>query len=318
MRIHHLNCGTLLPLGGRRVNGSRLPFLSARMVCHCLLIETDERLVLVDSGFGLNDIARLSSLRAVIGTGPAPDRSDPIRRRLTRYAYSKFVTRARLDPAETAVRQVANRGHSPGDVTDIVLTHLDPDHAGGLPDFPDARIHVHEAERDFAMSAVTSKAGRVHRFRYWPCQWSHEPHWTTYSDSQCELWFGLQVQPLDELRDMALVALAGHSPGHCGVAIGTGDAASKDGSARPWLLHAGDAYFDHREIDPVSPHSTPGLASFQRRFEFDRAARHQNRARLRELAAGHRDQVEMFCSHDPVDFDRYGDRSHDHARDVLG
>lgn len=32
-------------------------------------------------------------------------------------------------------------------------------------------------------------------------------------------------------------------------------------SARPWLLHAEDAYFDHREVDPVAPHSTPGVAS---------------------------------------------------------
>ncbi len=30
----------------------------------------------------------------------------------------------------------------------IVLTHLDVDHAGGLPDFPDARVHVFAREHE--------------------------------------------------------------------------------------------------------------------------------------------------------------------------
>src|SRR5256885_17260693 len=101
MRIHHLNCGTLRPLGGRRINGSRLPFLTARMVCHCLLIETDRSLVLVDSGFGLRDIERLSRLRSAIRPRPRTDPADAVSRRLTRHAYCTFVTRPRLDPAET-------------------------------------------------------------------------------------------------------------------------------------------------------------------------------------------------------------------------
>jgi hypothetical protein len=85
MRVHHLNCGTLRPLGGRNVNGDRPPFRSARMVCHCSLIEAGERLVLVDSGFGLADVERLRSLRAAARP-----------RQLARHAYAWLVARPRL------------------------------------------------------------------------------------------------------------------------------------------------------------------------------------------------------------------------------
>lgn len=43
MRIHHLDCGTL-----------RTPV--SRMVCHVLLLEVEDRLVLVDTGFGTEDV----------------------------------------------------------------------------------------------------------------------------------------------------------------------------------------------------------------------------------------------------------------------
>jgi glyoxylase-like metal-dependent hydrolase (beta-lactamase superfamily II) len=303
MRIHHLNCGTLRPLGGRTVNGNRLPFLSARMVTHCLLVEADGRLVLVDTGFGLTDIARMRRLRSALRPRPGHHPSDSAAHRLTRYAYTKLGTRARLDPDETAVRQVARLGYSAADVTDVVLTHMDLDHAGGLPDFPTARVHVDQAERDFATSAASSAAGAVQRFRYWPYQWAHGPRWVTYPPGAGEGWFGFDgVRPLDGLPDMALVPLPGHSPGHSGVALRLG----RSGAGERWLLHVADAYFDHREVDRAAPRSTPGLAAFQKRFEFDAPDRRDNRARLRELAAAHAGQVEMFCSHDPVEFDRYG------------
>ena len=56
MRIHHLNCGTDCPLGGALFDGRSVSPLG-RLVCHCLLIETDSHgLVLVDTGYGLRDI----------------------------------------------------------------------------------------------------------------------------------------------------------------------------------------------------------------------------------------------------------------------
>jgi hypothetical protein len=55
MHIHHLNCGCMCPLGGALFDGFSRG-LKAQLVCHCLPIETERGLVLVDTGFGVQDI----------------------------------------------------------------------------------------------------------------------------------------------------------------------------------------------------------------------------------------------------------------------
>ena len=64
-----------------------------------------------------------------------------------------------------------------------------------------------------------------------------------------------------------------------------------------WLLHCGDAYFHHGEVQTPS-YCPPGLGVFQELNQVDGAARRQNRERLRELAARHGEEVELICSHD--------------------
>src|SRR5262244_3665230 len=130
MRVHHLNAGTMCPVGQRLVNGTGSLFRRARLVCHCLLAETNDGLVLVDTGIGLGDIA------------------DPPR------LGRKWVrqTSPRLDAAETAVEQVKALGYSAADVRHVLLTHLDRDHAGGVPDFPAAKVHVHRREYEMAVT----------------------------------------------------------------------------------------------------------------------------------------------------------------------
>src|SRR5204863_4505477 len=106
--------------------------------------------------------------------------------------------------------------------------------------------------------------------RYWGYQWAHGPHWVRYGAAG-DRWLEFEsVRELDGLPGFALVPLRGHSPGHCGVAV-----RSDDG----WVLHAADTYFDHREIDATAPHSTPALAAFQKRLQFDGAARRESRER---------------------------------------
>ena len=46
MRVHHINTGTMCPIGQRFVNGTGSMFRRARMVCHCLLVETNDGLTL--------------------------------------------------------------------------------------------------------------------------------------------------------------------------------------------------------------------------------------------------------------------------------
>ena len=89
-----------------------------------------------------------------------------------------------------------------------------------------------------------------------------------------------------------MVDLPGHSAGHFGVAVERNDG---------WLLHAGDAYYDHREIEGAVP-PPPGLRLFQKMISDDFDSAQTTQASLGELKA-HKD-LEIFCSHDPAEFSR--------------
>lgn len=52
----------------------------------------------------------------------------------------------RLDP----VTALAPLGLTPGDITEVIVTHLHYDHAGGLALFPNAHLHLQAAEMAFA------------------------------------------------------------------------------------------------------------------------------------------------------------------------
>lgn len=270
MRIHHLNCISSCPLGGKLMDGQTTSAVRGRLVCHCLLIEAGSELVLVDTGYGLRDVA-------------AP------RSRLSPFFLA--LLRPELREDMTAVRQIERLGFRPEDVRHIVLTHLDFDHAGGLDDFPHAQVHLLAAEERSATQQQTA----LDRMRYRPQQWSTRPNWIRYPNSLGDSWYGFEaVRELHGLPpEILLVPLIGHTHGHAGVAV------FRD---RDWLLLAGDAYFYHAEMDPERPHCTPGLAFYQTMMEKDRPARLHNQERLRRLRKEHGAEVTVLCSHDLVEF----------------
>jgi glyoxylase-like metal-dependent hydrolase (beta-lactamase superfamily II) len=268
MQIHHLNCGTFCPIGGRLMDGTSRG-LRGRLVCHCLLLETDDGLTLVDTGLGLRDMqapfSRLSPL------------------------YARMLN-IQFDEASTALRQIERLGFGAKDVRHIVLTHLDFDHAGELDDFPDARVHLLAAEAETA----TARRGFVMTRRYRPQQWGDRSRWKLYP-SRGEHWFGFEaVRDLEGLPpEILLVPLPGHTTGHAAVAV------RSDGG---WLLHAGDAYFHHDEMRSER-HCPPGLRLYQRLMEMDGSLRLRNQARLRQLAKEHVHELAIMCSHD-LELDR--------------
>src|SRR4051794_19069444 len=126
--VHHLNCATMCPIAGFLLGAEGL---RGRMVAHCLLVETErDGLVLIDTGFGTRDIEGRTGLSRSF----------------------RVLTAPVLSHRETALAQVKGLGFSPSDVKHIVVTHLDLDHAGGLCDFPRAKVHVHAREHGAAMA----------------------------------------------------------------------------------------------------------------------------------------------------------------------
>src|ERR1035437_2127349 len=114
-----------------------------------------------------------------------------------------------------------------------------------------------------------------------------------------EQWFGfdsVRILPGSD-AEILLIPLPGHTLGHTGVAVK---------QANRWLLHCGDAYFHHGEVQTPAP-CPSGLRAFQALNQVDGAARRQNRERLRELAQRHAHDVELICSHDASTLARYHD-----------
>ncbi|HEY4547543.1 MAG TPA: MBL fold metallo-hydrolase [Pedomonas sp.] len=275
MRIHHINCGTDCPLGGALFDG-RSKGLRGHLVCHCLAIETNEGLVLVDTGYGLKDVRHPHE-------EPSP--------RITR--TMRNLLNIQLREEETAVWQLKELGFDARDVRHILLTHLDFDHAGGLEDFPNARVHVMDAE----FSAATGpRRGFVARNRYRPRQFDEVRDWRRYSGPAGEPWYGFgAVRALEGLPpEILMVPLPGHTWGHAGIAIDTGSG---------WLLHAGDAYFYHGEMRRAERECTPGLRAYQTMMEVDRQQRLANQERLRKLSVDAAPEVRIFCAHDAVEFE---------------
>ncbi|MGW0520458.1 MBL fold metallo-hydrolase [Crossiella sp. NPDC003009] len=249
MKIHHLNCGSM--------------HMRTPLVCHVLLLETTNGLVLVDTGFGLKDI------------------EDPA----GRIGFTRHLTKPALDPAETAVHQFRALGHAPEDVQHILLTHLDFDHAGGLADFPNAQVHTTAAEWQAARHPSTAKERR----RYHSTHWSHGPKITAHEPTG-DSWFGFPAAtPLDHIAPgLILIPLPGHTRGHAGYAINRGDT---------WLFHAGDAFFHHSALTDKG--WRPTLHRLQETLlAVDRKRLHHNRSRLAELRTN--PTVEVVSAHDPV------------------
>lgn len=201
MAIHILNCGTMRPYFPRVENGVT-----------CLLVETNQGPVLVDTGFGTRDY--LSPTRSM--------------------NFFLKLMRASRNQDETALNQVQRLGFEPRDVKHIVQTHLHLDHAGGLCDFPHAKVHVLTAEYEHVMS---------HRgWEYHPEHWAHRPDWVLH-ESKGDRWYGFDAIPWIGFEpEIWLVPLTGHTPGHMAVAV-----KQQDG----WVLHAGDAVPFDMKVDEV-------------------------------------------------------------------
>lgn len=178
---------------------------------------------------------------------------------------------------DTAYRQIEALGLSPANVTDIILTHADPDHAGGLSDWPSANVYVSIEEFD---------AIRRGSWRYRTQQFAHSPEWRPIAAQEHD-WFGLPARPvpIGFDTDLLLVPLFGHTAGHCGVAVRQGE---------QWILHVGDAYYLRAELG-VEEHPVSALAAARAE---DDTQRRNTLNHLRRLLTEYPDTITMFGYHD--------------------
>lgn len=248
----------------------RLRIHGRQLACHCLLIETPSSgLVLVDTGLGTQDLL------------------DPVKR--LGFAFTHLYANPRRDPTLSAVAQIRALGFDPRDVRHIVMTHMDLDHVGGLADFPHASVHLHGRE----LEACTARRSFKDKHRYLPAMWAHQPRYETYSE-EGEPWMGFEaIRALRGLPpEILLVPLFGHTLGHCGVAVQ---------DARGWMLHAGDAYFDPREIHGAQRQCAWQVGLFQAAVQTVRRERLRNQARLRALTSTH-PEIRVFSAHNPWEY----------------
>jgi glyoxylase-like metal-dependent hydrolase (beta-lactamase superfamily II) len=100
------------------------------LTLNSLIVETDGHIILIDSGWG--------------------DKQD-----------ERFFRHVHLHGGEGLISGLKNRGYSPDDITDVVLTHLHADHCGGCsrkkPEgtgyelvFPEAIYHVSRTQFEWA------------------------------------------------------------------------------------------------------------------------------------------------------------------------
>lgn len=195
MSIHILNCLSMSPPWRPRW---QLGGVS-------LLVETDEGPVLVDTGLGLHDYR-----------DPSP-----------RVRFFIKSTGIHMDPDAAVVNQVPRLGWPVEKVRHIVLTHLHFDHAGGLPDFPQAWVHVYQSE----YAALRKPRTLVEWMGYNQRDFTHGPKWVFHDELNAK-WFDFAAIRLDFKPEMYLIPLPGHTRGHCGVAVRIPGG---------WLLDAGDA-----------------------------------------------------------------------------
>lgn len=136
-----------------------------------LLIDTGERVVLIDNGFG--------------------DKQS-----------EKFMSRFHLNENKGIEKALAEHGYKPDDITDMLITHLHYDHCGGGVrytndksgfelTFPNARYRIGRAQWESAMNPNSREEGSFLRENLIPMEESGKIH---FIEQDGELFPGLGVR----------------------------------------------------------------------------------------------------------------------------
>ena len=191
-----------------------------------------------------------------------------------------LVGRYELRRQENLVDSLREAGHSPEDVTHLVLSHLDPDHVGWALNprsFPNATVYAQEASLEEAKS---KPRGDGRREAVAPVEEGVEEGWCELLDGNAEIVEGLRV----EIR-------SGHAEGH----------------QISWIESEGDAALFTADLAPAKIWLDPDLISG---VDTDPQAARKNRIEVLTEAAEREAPVILY--HEPSAFlvriNKNGDR----------
>jgi len=141
-----------------------------------------------------------------------------------------------MRPEQSAAAQLRERGIEPASVGTVIMTHLHPDHASAIVDYPEATFLVSSAEWEAA-------AGGGQRDGYVKRQFDHgfDYRLIDFDSSDANSFSGF-ARSFDVFGDgsVRVVFTPGHTLGHMSVVLRT---------ASGEVLVAGDAIFMHRTLE---------------------------------------------------------------------
>jgi glyoxylase-like metal-dependent hydrolase (beta-lactamase superfamily II) len=219
---------------------------SVPMPVACAIVERPEGLLLIDTGWSRAQCE-------------APDR-DPGR-------ALKWLLAMNVRPGDDLASSLSARGYAPGDVRDIVATHLHLDHVGGVCDFPKAKVHVSSVE--------WAQRSRGRMGGYDPRSLGFDDRAVVHALAGPPALGFPASEDLYGDGTVLLLAAYGHTLGSTAVAVKLD---------KGWLVHAGDAcmfradYADGRAPSLYARVQSHDLAAQRRTFACFRAAERDHAA----------------------------------------
>jgi glyoxylase-like metal-dependent hydrolase (beta-lactamase superfamily II) len=211
------------PLWERRIPAdekNRIP-----LALRCLLVETPDELVLIETGLGNKESEKFIQIYGVDNAAPAGS-DDP-------------------DRLQAAIRSL---GFSPADVTTVVNTHLHFDHAGGNTyrdaegtvklSFPDARHFVQRGEWEYAHSTNERTRASYLPDNFQPVA---DAGRFTFMEGEGEVLPGVSV-----------ILTPGHTPHHQSVLVQSGgEAACFMADVIPTMAHLPLPWIMGYDVEPL-------------------------------------------------------------------
>lgn len=187
-------------------------------------------------------------------------------------AIAKRPGRTRIRGARAALEALTI---DPESVTDVILTHLHYDHTGHLCEFPDARLHLQQAEFEF----WTGPHARQ------PPQLSlQEPGDIRHVARRLEQRQGSLVDgDAEVLPGVRMLRVGGHTPGQSIVVV----------ENQQTIILASDAVHYYGELDLDRPYG----------IFFDLGEMYAGYAKIRELES--REHAVVVAGHDPLVTERF-------------